>query len=81
MKTRLFRSAAHGSRATERGVAVIIVLALIAVLMILVASNVRALQQLQRELRLVEHKHLQRREASGTRTNAITPVRFAPEQH
>ena len=38
-------------------------------------------RQLQRELRLVEHKQLQQREAGRARTNAVTPVRFTPEQH
>jgi hypothetical protein len=80
MNTRLFQPVGRGRRTRERGVAVIIVLALIAILMILVASNVKALHQLQRELRLVEHKQLQQRDARAARTNAITPARFEPGQ-
>ncbi|MDB6108631.1 MAG: hypothetical protein JWR69_381 [Pedosphaera sp.] len=78
MKTRLSQSAGGGRRTRERGVAVIIVLALIAILMILVASNVKALHQLQRELRLVEHKQLQQRAAGVARTNAGATARVEP---
>jgi hypothetical protein len=74
-------------RAEERGMAVVVMLILMAILMLFVASNVRTLVQLKQEIRLAERKQIHRLEADGRThansnpTNAITQntIAVAPE--
>jgi hypothetical protein len=71
------------ARAEERGMAVVVMLILMAILMMFVASNVRTLVQLKQEIRLVERKQIHRLEADGrthanaNQTNAITQTAIA----
>ena len=54
------RSTLHVSRARERGIAVLSVLALVAIVMVYVAANVRTLHSLDGELKLVERRQIHR---------------------
>jgi hypothetical protein len=53
-------------------VAVVSMVALMAILVILVAANVKALWQLKQELRLVEQKQIRRLQPEPTPTNVVT---------
>lgn len=55
-------------RRRERGVAVIVVLALLAILMLYVTANVRSLRIMSQEIKLVEQRQLRHWNAT-----AITP--------
>jgi len=68
--------------ACQRGTAVIVMLFLMAILMLLVAGNVRTLVQLKQELRLVERKQIRRLErgAQVGRTNAVPRIVMQPEK-
>ncbi|HOX58973.1 MAG TPA: hypothetical protein PLC99_18980 [Verrucomicrobiota bacterium] len=57
-------------RHRQRGSAVIIVLALLVIMLIYVAGNIRTLQSLGRELRLIEQQQTQRLKTVGRATNA-----------
>jgi hypothetical protein len=65
-----------GSRRREEGVAVIVVIAILAILLVFVAGNIRALYCLGAELRLVEKQQKQRLEATAAsgdaRTNSVS---------
>lgn len=61
---------ASRSRRHETGSAVIIVLALLTILLIYVAGNIRTLNSLGRELRLLERQQTIRLEHTATATNA-----------
>ena len=56
----------------ERGSAVVVFLALLAIMLVLVAANSKTLVLLKKELRLVEHQQVQRLERS--QTNAPAPA-------
>ncbi len=62
----------HASRPLRRqsGSAVIIVLALIAIMLVYVAANMRTLYNLGSELRLLERKQVQRLKTATQRTNS-----------
>jgi hypothetical protein len=60
------------SRRRQEGVAVIVVIAILAILMVFVAGNLRALYCLGAELRLVEKQQKQRLEATAAGGNART---------
>jgi hypothetical protein len=66
------RSALHArrSRARRSGSAVIIVLALLAIILIYVAANLRTLYTLSSELRLLERRQVQRLQKAAPATNA-----------
>ncbi len=55
-------------RARERGMAVIVVIMLVGIILIYVAANLRSLELLRRDLKLVE-QHQIRRTASQVHTN------------
>jgi len=56
----------------ERGMAVVVVLALTSVLLVYVAANLRSLGLLDRELKRVEQKQIQRLDkATSGATNAV----------
>ncbi len=59
-------------RTGERGSAVVIFLALLAIMLVLVAANGKTLVLLKKELQLIEHKQVQRLERS--QTNAVSPA-------
>ena len=62
-------------RRAERGSAVLVVLALLAIILVYVAYNVRTLDLLRQDVRLVERQQL-RRLAACARTNAPPRVEF-----
>jgi hypothetical protein len=49
---------------------VIVVIALVAIIMVYVAGNLRSLYLLSRELKLVEHQQIHRLQIAAPRTNA-----------
>ena len=57
----------------QSGSAVIVVMALLAILLVYVAGNIRTLANLGRELRLLERQQIRRLQSSAPRTNS-TPV-------
>lgn len=58
-------------RRCEQGVAVIVVLALLAILMLYIAANVRSLRIMSQEIKLVEQRQI-RRWNSGAAVPAVT---------
>jgi len=60
----------------ERGMATIVVMALLAIVLILVSANVRALSNLSRELKFIDHKQTERWKAAkipNVSASALTP--------
>ncbi len=55
----------------ERGMAVVVMLALITLLLIYVAANLRSLNQLDGELKWIDQQQIRRLNAAGTRTVAL----------
>lgn len=55
----------------QRGVAVIVVLALLAIILLYIGANARTLYFLGRELKLIERQQLQRLAQPLPRTNSI----------
>ena len=66
------RSTLHGLRSTARqsGSAVIVIMALLAILLLWMAFNLRTLANLGRELRLLERQPTHRLQAAAPKTNA-----------
>jgi hypothetical protein len=66
------RSKRHVSRPSRRrsGSAVIVIIAILAILLIYMAGNLRALANLGRELRLVERQQTRRLRANAPKTNS-----------
>jgi hypothetical protein len=65
-------------RQREQGVATIVILALLSIVLIYVAANVRTLDTLGRELKLVEKQQIRRLNArAGVTNNATAQFRFA----
>ena len=64
--------AVHASRRPGRqaGSAVIVVLALLTIIMIYVAGNLRTLTSLDRELKLLERQQIHRLQATASATNS-----------
>ena len=52
----------YSSRNNRRGVAVVVVLAIIGLVAVIVATNLRALTDLSRDMRLIEKKQIQQTE-------------------
>ena len=72
------KTVAPRSRQRERGIAVVVVLAILSILLMVIASNLCHLNDLGREIRLIEKKQIRRIEArENMRTNA-TDVASAP---
>ena len=68
-------------RRRQSGSAVIIVMALLAIMLVYVAGNLRTLASLGRELRLLEHQQIRRLQKVAAPTNAppaITVTTNAP---
>ena len=53
----------------QSGIAVIVVLALLALILLYIGANARSLDHLRRELKLVETRQTRRLAAAGPRTN------------
>ena len=60
----------HFGRRSERGMASVLFIALLAIMLILVTAESRSLLQLHREVKLLEQKQIQR--LNTTTTNTIT---------
>lgn len=72
---KIFYQAENGKRKTatrERGVATIILILLLAIMMILIMAESRALIGLRREVKLVEQQQIKR--LNGNATNVMTTV-------
>ncbi len=65
-----FKLIASGCPHRQTGSAVIIVLALLAILLVYMAGNIRTLSNLGRELRLLERQQIRRLQAAAPQTNA-----------
>lgn len=61
----------HSARCHEAGGAVIVVLVLLAIMLIFVNANLRALHNLGRELKRVEQQQIKRLNARTSPTNAV----------
>ncbi len=72
MKTRFAPANRFNPLRGELGMATFVVLTLLAILQVLVASNVASLRQFQRETRLIERRQLERLRAFSANTNAPT---------
>jgi hypothetical protein len=59
------------SRCREQGSAVIVVMAILAILLIYLAANIRTLSNLKRELGVVERQQTNRLATASVRTNAV----------
>jgi hypothetical protein len=65
---------------SQSGMAVIIVLAFLAIILIYLAANARTLHWLERDLKLIEQKQVQRLAGTNIKTNSIKalPNQSAP---
>jgi len=70
-----FKSLRANSRRHEEGVAVIVVIAILAILLIYIGGNIRTFDLLSRDLKLIEQRQLRRLSPVNTATNAPPPVR------
>jgi len=61
----------RNARHSRSGMAVILVLAFLAIILIYLAGNARTLYWLERDLKLVEQKQVQRIAATNIKTNSI----------
>jgi len=66
-------------RRRQRGSAVLILLILLAIMLLLAAANSSALLQLHHELKLLEHRQVQRLDAGSTNTTAAAVAPAPPE--
>jgi hypothetical protein len=64
----------HYPRRREQGMAVIVVMALVAILLIYLAGNLRTLYSLSRELKLLDQKQTRRLASATVRTNSLTQI-------
>lgn len=62
----------HCRRGGERGMATLLFIALLAIMLILVTAESRALFQLHREVQRLEHQQIKR--LDGSTTNAVAPA-------
>ena len=60
--------------ASQRGVAVIVVLALLAIILLYVGANARTLYYLGREIKLIERQQIRRLAKPLPRTNSIPAI-------
>ena len=65
------------SRLRESGSAVVVVLALLVIITVYVASNLRTLASLGRELKLLEHQQTRRLQVATRATNAPPAITVA----
>jgi len=64
----------HYPRRRQQGMAVIVVMALVAILLIYLAGNLRTLYSLSRELKLLDQKQTRRLASTTVRTNSIAQI-------
>ena len=64
-------------RRRQSGSAVIVVMALLAIILVYVAGNLRTLHNLGRELRLIERQQIRRLQKAATSTNAPPAITVA----
>jgi integral membrane sensor domain MASE1 len=62
----------HFVRGNERGMATVVFIALLAIMVILITANGKALFRLHREIKLVEQQQVKRLNASQTNSVAVT---------
>jgi len=62
----------HPGRRNEQGMVTLIFIALLAIMMILVMAESRALYHLNREVKFMEHQQIKR--WNGSQTNTITTI-------
>ena len=74
MKIQLPSRSTIRERNSERGVAVIIVIAFVALLLVYMAANLLTLSRLGRELTLLEQKQTRRLDHEVVRTNVLHTV-------
>jgi predicted metalloprotease len=67
----ILRHSAHGPRRGERGSAVIVVIALLAIVLLYLGANVRTLNSLGRELKLIERQQTRRLEQASKQTQKV----------
>ena len=60
-----------GPRRRQEGMAVIVVIALVAIILVYIAGNIRTLHSLSGELRLIEKAQKQRLQAATVSTNSL----------
>jgi len=56
----------------QDGVAIVVILAMLVIMLLYVAANVRALDYLGRELKLLEQRQVQRLNSSTAPTNSVS---------
>ena len=66
-------------RRRQNGSAVFIFISLLAIMMILVAANTDALSHLHQEIKLLQHRQIERLNHSQTSTNAVVGSPAKPE--
>ena len=72
-----FQAGRHNSRPAKRmgheqGSAAMVVIAIVAIVLLYVASNLRTLDHLNHEIKLVERRQIHRLERVGISTNSVT---------
>ena len=67
----ILRHPAHRPRRGERGSAVIVVIALLAIVLLYLGANVRTLNSLGRELKLIERQQTRRLEQASKQTQKV----------
>jgi hypothetical protein len=68
------------ARRGERGMAVIVVIAFLAILFVYIAANIRALDHLNRELKFIEQKQTRRLAQPEPKTNSVAVMPNPVEQ-
>jgi type II secretory pathway component PulK len=68
------------SRRNEQGMAVVIVITLLAILLIFVAGNIRTLHLLNRELKLLEKRQIQRLQTTTLQSSSLSNTNQPPAQ-
>lgn len=69
------RISAPSPQRRQSGVAVVLILALLSIMLLYIAANVRSLDHLGRELRLLEQKQVHRLNSRTTATNSVSGPR------
>jgi hypothetical protein len=64
----------HFGRGSERGMATVVFIALLAIMMILITANGKALFQLHREVKLLEKQQVKR--LNDSQTNTVTIIKM-----
>ena len=66
------------ARRQEEGMAVIMVMILVVIVLIYLASNIRTLHNLGRDLRMIEQQQTRRLAVAGQVTNTVATTNLAP---